>query len=120
MEDFSGKRWAPLEAKKPPWPMRRPANCQQQWPAAEDQDALSAEREELANITFAAERNAARLEQIEQGNIMEPVLNIQVPVWKEMLSLQEMRAQLRNQITARPRLVTIEGKTPGTVYVHSM
>lgn len=104
----------PLEAKKPPW-VHRPATegtCY----SAVDQQAMAERREELARVTFKAERKA-RQEHIVQAKVIEPVANLQAPAGLGMKSLGEMRQQLKNKINAMPRTVRIAGTTPGTVYL---
>ena len=111
------KCWAPLEARKAPW-SHRPANLQQSTlPAAAEQQVLRAKREELARTTFVAERNAARLDCNEQAKVIEPVPRLHTPAGTAMMSLEEMREHLRSQIKDKPRIVTIQDKTPGALYM---
>ena len=116
METTTGKRWAPLESKKAPWPHRPAERVQSEVTPLVEQLALRETREKLVRTTFLAERNAVRLQQIEDAKVLQPVPNLQAPVGLSdkpftslcpvaktaMKSLEELRAELLGQIKAKP------------------
>ena len=110
-------QWAPLEAKKPQW-KHRSANVQQtQADELDDRQTQRTQRWKLTLTYFLNQRQANDPSQIEYGKPMVLVPNLQIPVYENMKSLEELRRETRSNIKEKPRVVTIDGKAPEEVYM---